>query len=204
MRAARRLRGRVRHRAGIGLIAAAVIVAAVPAWAEEAGEKFLGLPTLVWKIANFVVFFGLLAYFLARPLQAFFRTRKQAIAAQAEEAARAREQTVELQATMERRLAALGDEMAALKERLYREGERERDALERLGEAEAGRLVAQVEQEADRRVAQARRELAREAANVASDLALELLRRELTEEDRRRIFAAALERLEPRSGDAQS
>jgi len=204
MSAVRRLGSRALHRARIGLMAAAVTVAAVPAWAGEAGETFLGLPTLVWKIANFVVFFGMLAYFLARPLQAFFRTRKQAIAAQADEAARAREQAAELKATMERRLATLGDEIAALKDRLRRDGERERDALERQGETEAARLVAQVEQEADRRVAAARRELAVEAANVASDLALELLRRELTEEDRQRIFATTLERLEGRAERGQA
>jgi len=190
--------------APVVLLAAAVSLIAVPAWAEEGGETFLGMPTLVWKIVNFLLFFGLLGYFLARPLQTFFRTRKQAVASQAEEAARAREQALELHNTMERRLAALSDEIAALRDRLRREGERERDALGRQGEAEAARLVAQVEHEADRRVAEARRELAKEAADVASDLALELLRRELTEEDRRRIFAATLERLEAGSEGRRS
>lgn len=188
----------------ITVLVAAVNLAAMPAWAEEGGETFLGLPTLVWKVVNFVVFFGLLGYFLARPLQAFFRTRRQAIARQAEEAAQAQQQATELRNTMERRVAALSGEIAALKDRLRKEGERERDALERQGEAEAARLVGQVELEANRRVAEARRELAAEAANVASDLALEILRRELTEEDRQRIFAASLERLEGRAKEGRS
>jgi F-type H+-transporting ATPase subunit b len=175
------------------------LLASAPVWAEEGGGGFLGIPTEAWKIFNFVVFVGLLVYFLGRPLRAFFQTRQQTVASQAEEAARAQRQAAELRASMEQRVAALAAEVAALKERLHREGERERDALQRQGEEEAARLVAQVEQEADRRVADARRDLAAEAASVASDLALELLERELTAADRERIFTKTLARLERRA-----
>jgi F0F1-type ATP synthase membrane subunit b/b' len=96
---------------------------------------------------------------------------------------------------MEQRVAALSGEIEALKERLRRDGERDRAALEREGEEEAARLVAQIGQEVARRVAEARRELASEAAAVAADLALDLLQRELTPEDRERIFRDTLERL---------
>ena len=96
---------------------------------------------------------------------------------------------------MEHRVATLAGEIATLKERLRSEGERERQALERQGEGEAARLVSQIEQEAARRVQDARRQLASEAASVAADLAVELLRRELTAEDRERIFRTTLERL---------
>jgi len=168
---------------------------AVPAVAEEGGGGFLGLPSIFWKSANFVVFFGVMVYLLARPLTKYFRDRREQIASQMKEAAYHRQEAERLHAEMGEKVAALAGEIAELKERLRRDGEREREALERQGEAEAARLVAQLDQEASRRVEEARRELASEAAAVAADLALELLERELTPEDRERIFRATLARL---------
>jgi F-type H+-transporting ATPase subunit b len=170
--------------------------AALPAWAaEEAGEPFLGLPSLFWKVANLVVFFGLLAYLLVRPMSRFFRARREQILSHIKEAAKQQLEAERLRSEMEKRVAALSGEIEALKERLRRDGERERAALERQGEEEASRLVAQIGKEAERRVEEARRELASEAATVAAYLALELLRKELTPQDRERIFRTTLERL---------
>jgi F-type H+-transporting ATPase subunit b len=173
---------------------------ALPVWgAEEAGESFLGLPPLFWKVANLVVFFGLLAYLLVRPMSRFFRTRREQITSHLREAGRQQLEAEKLRTDMEQRVAALSGEIEALRARLQRDGERERAALERQGEEEASRLVAQIGKEAERRVEEARRELASEAAAVAADLALELLHRELTPEDRERIFRTTLERLTSRA-----
>lgn len=178
------------------LIALVGVCVAIPAWAaDEGGEAFLGLPTVFWKVANFVVFFGLLFFLLARPLSRFFQSRRAQIVAQMQEAERQKREAEQFRSEMEERVAGLVGEIAALQERLKGEGERERQALERQGEQEAARLVAQIEQEAARRVRDARRQLAAEAALVAADLAVELLRHELTAEDRDRIFRTTLERL---------
>ena len=172
---------------------------ALPASAAEEGSGFLGVPSLVWKSANLVVFFGLLAWLLARPLSKFFRARRDQIGSQLEEATFHQQEAERLRAEMEQRIAALAGEIAELKDRLRREGEREREALERQGEAEAARLLSQLDLEASRRVHEARRQLASEAASVAAELALELLERELTSEDRERIFRATLERMTARA-----
>lgn len=172
---------------------------ALPAWAaEEAGESFLGLSPLFWKSANFILFFGLLFYLLVRPLSKFFHTRRSQIDAQMKESVHQQQEAERLRSEMEQRLATLSGEIAALKDRMRREGEREREVLERHGDEEAARLVAQIDQEAGRRVEAARRELAADAAEVAAQLALELLQRELTPEDRERIFRTTLERLSAR------
>jgi len=174
----------------------ACALAAAPALASEAGPShFLGLPVALWKTANMLLFFGLLAYLLAKPLTAFFRGRTQAIARRLGDADRERAEAVSLRAELEARTARLSDEIVALQERLRQEGEREKAALERQGEEEARRLVQQVEREAERRVEEAREQLAAEAAAVAAELSVELLQREMTAEDRRRIFDQTLERL---------
>ena len=173
---------------------------ALPAWAEEGGgEGFLGLPSLFWKTANLFVFFGLLAYLLVRPLSRFFRARREQIVSHMKQAAHQQQEAERLRSDIEQRVAALSREIAALKERLRRDGEREREALGHQGDEEAARLVAQIGHETARRVEEARRELASEAAAVAAELALDLLERELTPEDRERIFRTTLERLSARA-----
>ena len=180
------------------------VLLAVPVWAsEEAGETFLGISSLGWKVINFLLFFGLLAYLLVRPLQSFFASRRETIAKELEEAAHQREEARRLKADAEQRVASLQAEIANLRERLQLEGQRERESLIQLGETEAARLALQARAEADRRVAAASSQLAREAAETAAELARELLSRELTAEDRDRIFTRTLRRLEDGKGGAR-
>ena len=191
-------------RAGL-LSLVGTLLAAVPAAAAEEAEAggFLGVPQIVWKIANFLIFFGLLGYFLAKPMRGFLRTRREAIAHKLAEAERQRNEAVRLQAETETRLAALSAEMQALRDRLAREGVREREELIKQGEREAARIIAQVEAEADRRVVAARQALAADAAQLATELARELLARELTAEDRDRIFRTTLDSLQKSNGGAR-
>lgn len=177
-------------------LALVLTLGALPASAAaEAPATFLGLPTVLWKLANLVAFVGLLVYLLAKPLRGFFRAREDAITRQLGESVQQRERAAQLEAEMERRIASLEEEIRVLRERLRREGERERLLLEQQGEADAARLLGQLDDEAKRRVEEARVNLAREAADVAAELAREILENELTAADRERIFARTLERL---------
>ncbi len=173
----------------------ALLGVASDALAAEGSQTFLGLPRVVWYTLNLIVFFGFLAFLLAKPLSRFFRTRSEEIASQLAEAQRQRQEAERLRREVEGRVASLQDEIRTLRERLLREGENERDALRRQGEEEAARLLLQVDQEATRRVNEARQQLTQEAAAIAAEVARELLEREMGPEDRDRIFAAAVERL---------
>lgn len=167
--------------------------------AEAAGaapDTFLGLPTVLWRIANLLGFLALLAWFLARPLSRFFRARREEIARELHEAERLRAEAAAMQQQMQAKVAALEGEILALRERLRREGEAERERLIAEGEREAARFLRQVEEESARRLAAVRQQLAREAAEAAAAVAWELLRREVTAEDRERIFHVTLKRLQ--------
>ncbi len=173
------------------------VLFALPAVASESAEggTWLGLPLWFWALVNFIIFFGGIAYLLAKPMGAFFRTRREEIARDLEDARHEREEQERMKTEVEQRLAALQGEIAALHERLRAEGEKERDELTRQGDAEAARLLEQIEQETGRRLEEARSGLAREAASIAADLAWEILEKEITPEDRERIFRTTLERL---------
>lgn len=192
----------VLHRAA-GLLVA--LTATAPAWAAggaAAPETVWGLPTLFWKAFNFVLFFGVLGWLLHRPIAQYLRSRREGITNQLSEARRQREEAEQLEQHMESRIAGLQQEIAALRQRLHAEGEREREALARQGEGEAERLLAQIELETARRIDAARSQLAREASETAVQLARELLARELGPDDQERIFRSMLERLQQKGGPA--
>ncbi len=177
----------------LGVLMAAL---ATVAHASEAGSAtWLGLPVPLWRLANLVLFLLGLAYLLARPAARFFHTRREEIARELAEAAKLREEAAAMQQAMASRLAAFEQEIKDLRERLRREGEAERARLEAEGQREAERFLRQVEDEAGRRLLAAREQLAREAAQAAATAAWELLRREVTAEDRERLFQATLARL---------
>lgn len=180
----------------IGAFFVVLLAAAEPAWAASGGsDTWLGLPRVVWYTLNLLLFFGLLGWLVAKPMAAFFRTRQEEIARTLAQATRQQEEAARLQAEMEQRVASLESEIAALRQRLHDDGVRERAALAQQGEQEAERLLAQLDGEAARRREEAHASLAREAAGIAAELAWELLQREVTPEDRERIFRATLERL---------
>jgi len=181
-----------------GIVAYLVVLlaAAEPAWAASGGgDTWLGIPRVVWYTLNLLLFFGLLGWLLAKPMAAFFRTRREEIARALAEATRQQEEAVRMKAEMEQRVASLEGEIAALRQRLRDDGARERAALVQQGEEEAQRLLAQMDREAARRREEAQAALAREAAGIAAELAWELLQREVTPDDRERIFRTTLERL---------
>jgi F-type H+-transporting ATPase subunit b len=180
-----------------GFLALVTVAVAAPAWAQEEGGTgtWLGVPRVVWYSLNLILFLGLLGWLLAKPMAKFFRSRQEEIAESLAEARRQREEAARMKTEMEQRLASLEGEISALRERLRQEGEHEREALARQGEQDAHRLLAQLDEEATRRVEEARTTLAREAAGVAAELAWELLQREVTPEDRERIFRTTLDRL---------
>ncbi len=180
----------------IGAFLVVLLAAAEPAWAASGGsDTWLGIPRVVWYTLNLLLFFGLLGWLLAKPMGAFFRTRQEEISRTLAEATRQQEEAVRMKAEMEQRVASLENEITALRQRLHDDGVRERAALAQQGEQEAQRLLSQLDGEAARRREEAQASLAREAAGIAADLAWELLQREVTPEDRERIFRTTLERL---------
>lgn len=180
----------------IGAFLVVLLAAAEPAWAASGGsDTWLGIPRVLWYTLNLLLFFGLLGWLLAKPLAAFFRTRQEEIARALAEATRQQEEAARMRVEMERRVTSLEGEIAALRQRLRDDGVRERAALVQQGEQEAQRLLSQLDEEAARRREEAQASLAREAAGIAAELAWELLQREVTPEDRERIFRTTLERL---------
>jgi F-type H+-transporting ATPase subunit b len=161
----------------------------------ETVEGFLGLPMWIWQIANLAAFLGVLGYFVARPLAQAFRRRQQAVEDRIVQSRKQREEAARLETEIHARMAQLDRDLAEVKARGLAEGEEARAALIRKADEEAERVRREAEEEIGRRLAFAKEELRRAASDLTANLAVERLSAEITEEDRRRLLAEAVESL---------
>ncbi len=161
----------------------------------DLGGNFFGLPDSVLPVlfaANLTLFLWLLARFVGRPMVSFLEARSEAIA---DELAQARQRLAEaesLRDEVRRRLAEVENEIAAMKARAEREGAVEADEIAEQSAREQQRFLERVDEEIRRRTAEARNTLSRETAELTARLTKELLDKELTSGDRRRILEDSL------------
>lgn len=165
------------------------------AFLVDRGNRHLGIPDYLWLSVNLTLFLYVLQRYVGRPMGAFLETRREGIEA---ELARAKEQLVEaeeLRAESSRRLQEVENEIERLKERAAEEGRAEAERIAEQARQEEERFVRRVEQEISRREAETRAQLAQDTADLTAELAREILEHEMTDEDRRRVFASSLEAL---------
>jgi F-type H+-transporting ATPase subunit b len=155
---------------------------------EHAANGPLGLPMWIWQLANLVGFFGLLIYFVARPLAEMFRKRQLEVEERAKEARARREQAARLETEIHERLARLDQDLAETRARGAAEGEAARAELLARADAESERVRRDAEAEIGRRLAAAKDELRRTAADLTAASARELVAARMTPEDRRRLL----------------
>jgi len=173
------------------------LVAAQPAAAEvDPSATWLGLPTWIWMLANLLIFFGVLGYFLAPPVARFLEDRGQMIREELDEARERRAEAADLQKTLGAKIAELETQIDEVLERADRDGRHERDEILAQAEREKERLLRQAEGEIQHRLDQARQELKDFTAELAADLARERLESELGPDARKRLFRRNLDRLE--------
>jgi F-type H+-transporting ATPase subunit b len=169
---------------------------------QETGEhqaRLLGIPMWIWQLANLAAFLAVLYYFVAKPLTQIFRNRQLAVEEQLKQARERREEAARLQAEVHERMSQLDRELAQIRARGVAEGEAARAELIERADQEAERVRREAEQEIGRSLASAREALQRAAAELTASGARELLGREITEQDRRRLLEESLAKLEPRA-----
>ncbi|HUM02175.1 MAG TPA: ATP synthase F0 subunit B [Thermoanaerobaculia bacterium] len=155
----------------------------------EGAETFLGLPTVVWKTANLLLFFGLMWWLLKKPLASFFGERRAEVAKALSKAEEDRRRAETMAAELNARLAQIETELANLKAAARRDAEAEHAALLTQAEEESARIVSRTKGEIESRVRYARAELTGYAGDLALELARDLLASRMTPEDQKRLVA---------------
>jgi F-type H+-transporting ATPase subunit b len=166
---------------------------------HETAKGFLGVPNLVWQITNLVFFLGLLWYFLRKPVAEFFGSRRTEVAkalAKAEDDTRRAEA---LAAELAKRLAQIETELSNLRESARRDAEAEHAALLKQTEEDAARVLARASTDVDNRVRAARAELTAYAGDLAVEVAREILAKNVTPDDEKRLVAEGVAELSSRA-----
>ncbi len=169
------------------------IVALVFALLVDKGVKHAGIPDYFWLSLNLTVFLYILQRYVGRPMGAFLETRREGIAEELQNARRQLEEADRLQAEVSKRLADVEDEVVELKERATADGEAEAGRISEQAKIDEERFLRRVDEEISRREAQTRAQLARDTAALTAQLARDLLDREITEEDRRRVLDRSID-----------
>lgn len=134
-------------------------------WIETIGRWF-----------NLAVLFGVIIYFVRKPLADFFRKRRDDILTQLEEANRARLEAEKKLAAIEAKMENLEAEVEEIHKDARAEVEAERQRILRQAEAEAERIVRFAEREIEVLTRAARRSLKAYAVDLSVELAADKIR----------------------------
>jgi len=158
--------------------------------AQESREKPEGQGhELLFKIINFALLAGGLAYFLRKPLADFFASRSNSIRKSLEEGRTALEaSSAQLQA-VEQKLAHLEQEIAAFKASAAKEMEVERQRMMQAAAVEAEKVLASARAQIETSLRAAKLDLKSYAAQQAVELAEELIRQRLDDSGRERLLS---------------
>jgi F-type H+-transporting ATPase subunit b len=160
--------------------------ASTPASKEENSEP---PHELLYKIINFAILVGGLAYVLRKPLADFFTTRSASIQKSLDEGRQALEASQAQLKIVEEKLKGLEAEIAAFKASATREMELERQRMQQAGAEEAARILESARAQTSVAVRGAKLELKKYAAQKSVALAEELIRVRLDDSGRQRLVA---------------
>lgn len=160
--------------------------------AEHAGKTYFGIPGWILKVANMVLFLGVLIYFVGRPVKKAFVERGEVIRRAADEARDRRRRADEMAGEIQTRLSAIEEQVRAIHERAVAEGARQKRDLIAAAEAEARKIIEAARTEVDTRLKHARSELTEYAGQLASERAEAILREKMTEQDQNKLFEDSL------------
>lgn len=179
------------------LVAALVMFPVVAFAAGGGGHADSGaiLKDFIYRCVNFILMVGLLAYFVTKPIRRGLKERSAEVEKTLAEAEAAKEAAEAKHREYSEKLAKATEEIATIAASIRREGELERDKII----ATAKDLAAKIEQEADNKasgvVAQARAELREEAARLAVELAVDLLKKQVTADDQKRLVEEYMQKV---------
>lgn len=169
------------------------VVALVFAVLVDKGATHLWIPDYIWLSLNLTLFLYLLQRYVGRPMGVFLDTRREGIAEELQNARRQLEEADRLQAEASKRLADVEHEVAELKNRATANGKADATKITEQTMIEEERFLRRVDEEIARRQAETRAQLAQDTADLTAQLARDLLKQEMTDDDRRRVFERSLD-----------
>ena len=144
---------------------------------------------LLYKIINFALLAGGLAYILRKPLADFFAARSSSIQKSLEEGRKALEASQAQLQAVEQKLAHLEEEIAAFKASATKEMEAEQQRMKQAAAEEAEKILELARARIEISVRAAKLDLQSYTAQQAVQLAEELIRQRLDDSTRKRLVS---------------
>lgn len=179
--------GRIlRIAAAMALVA---LSAAVACASSSTGHADSGVVAkdFAWRILDFALMAGLLAYLLIKPIRNGLAGRREGIEKALSDAVAAREAAEAKFAEYDVKLSKASAEVDEMSAAIRREGELERDRIIANAREMAEKITAEAEKTAESEILRARTELRQEASRLAIALAEEILKKQLTAGDQQRL-----------------
>jgi F-type H+-transporting ATPase subunit b len=175
-----------------------------PGHAVAAGEEHAAGEThaeTIWgpisRLFNSAVLFGVLYYFLRKPVAAYLTSRDSEIRNDLVTAAEMKNSATAQLAELKQKMAALPGELERLKAHGQEEIAAEEARIEQTAAAERERLIEQTRREIDLQLRIAQRELVEHASNLAVGLASERIKKNITPDDQVRLVDRYLQQVKP-------
>jgi len=144
---------------------------------------------------NSAILFGILYYFLRKPIAAYLSSRDSEIRNDLVTAAEMKRTAAAQLAELEKKMAALPGELESLKARGQEEIAAEEARIAQAAAAERERLIEQTRREIDLQLRIAQRELVEHASNLAVGLATERIKKNITPDDQTRLVDRYLQQV---------
>ncbi len=172
----------------VGLLAFAILV--------DQGKTHIGIPDYIWLAINLTAFLYVLNRFIGIPMASFLETRQVEIGQELKNAEAKIVEAEELRLRVMQRLDEVESEVKEIKEKAEVQGKAEVERLNAQTKNEEERFLLRVDDEINRRQKETRKLLADETAALTTQLATELLKREMTDTDRKHVLDRSMLALE--------
>jgi F-type H+-transporting ATPase subunit b len=153
------------------------------------------LKDFLYRVLNFTVAFGLLAFFIVKPLRKGMAGRRQEIEGALAQAQAAREEAEAKFREYDAKLSRAAEEIEEIYQGIRREGELEQEKILANARAAAEKIKGEAEKTAAMEVAKARASLRQEAAELAIRMAHDILRNTVSGADHERLVNEYLQRV---------
>ncbi len=161
----------------------------------DGAHTFLGLPYPFWQTLNLLGFIALLVWLLRKPLVQFFENRRAQVADSLKKAEADRDRAQAIAKEVGERLERIEAEIEAMRRNALEQARAEEAEIEARAAEESARIAARTVAELDARVRTARNDLTAYAADLAVELARELVAKNVTPDDEKRIVAEGVKNL---------
>lgn len=151
------------------------------------GHQGFSVATFVAQLVNFGALLFILIYFGGRALNKYLRERHDRLRGDIDEATRLRDRAKQSYDAQAKRIAELEQEIAALRESMRKDAEREQARMLEAAKVRAQQMQETMQRQIEAEVKVAEAELRAEAARASVALAEELVRKSVSFEDERRL-----------------